>query len=158
MNLVSQHRSRQIPLDTFFAGPGRTTLESGEIVESIDVPLPSEHTGSAFGRLTRRHGVDLAIVSVCCVVRESGEVRVAFGAVGPRPFVITTGDDAQLRDMVSGISPISDLRASEEYRRAMVPIIVRRTLNAAKMRLQDSRARRAASRSTQASGAGDPRG
>jgi carbon-monoxide dehydrogenase medium subunit len=158
MNLVSQHRSRQIPLDTFFAGPGQTTLESGEIVESIDVPLPSEHTGSAFGRLTRRHGVDLAIVSVCCVVRESGEVRVAFGAVGPRPFVITTGDDAQLRDMVSGISPISDLRASEEYRRAMVPIIVRRTLNAAKMRLQDSRARRAASGSTQASGAGDPRG
>jgi xanthine dehydrogenase iron-sulfur cluster and FAD-binding subunit A len=60
--------------------------------------------------------------------------------------------------MVSGISPISDLRASEEYRRAMVPIIVRRTLNAAKMRLQDSRARRAASGSTQASGAGDPRG
>jgi carbon-monoxide dehydrogenase medium subunit len=139
LNLVSHDRSRQMPLDTFFAGPGRTTLESGEIVDSIDLPLPSERTGSAFGRLTRRHGVDLAIVSVCCAIRESGEVRVAFGAVGPRPFVVTTRRDAPLDDVVSGASPISDLRGSEAYRRAMLPVIVRRTLHAASTRLQESR-------------------
>jgi CO/xanthine dehydrogenase FAD-binding subunit len=138
LNLISGSGSRQLPLDDFFAGPGRTALASGEIVESIDLPLPIEPTGGAFGRLTRRHGVDLAIVSVCCVVRESGEVRFAFGAVGPRPFVVTTRRDASLDDVMKDASPISDLRASAAYRQAMLAVIARRTFNAATMRLQDN--------------------
>ena len=87
-----QRGTRQLPLDDFFTGPGRTVLAPGEMVASIDLPLPIEPTGGAFGRLTRRHGVDLAIVSVCCVARESGEARFAFGAVGPRPFVVDRQD------------------------------------------------------------------
>ena len=144
LNLVSGSGSRRLPLDEFFAGPGRTVLAPGEIVESIDLPLPIEPTGDAFGRLTRRHGVDLAIVSVCCVVRASGEVRCAFGAVGPRPFVVSTRLDAPLDDVVKDASPISDLRASADYRQAMLAVLARRTLNAAKMRLQESRERRGA--------------
>ena len=88
LNLVSAGGSRQMPLEDFFSGPGRTVLSPGELVASIDLPLPTERTGGAFGRLTRRHGVDLAIVNLCCVVRASGDVRFAFGAVGPRPFVV----------------------------------------------------------------------
>ena len=108
--------------------PGRTVLAPGELVESIDLPLPIERTGGAFGRLTRRHGVDLAIVSVCCVVRESGEVRFAFGAVGPRPFVVTSRLDAPLDDVWTHASPISDLRANADYRLAMLPVLARRAL------------------------------
>jgi CO/xanthine dehydrogenase FAD-binding subunit len=152
LNLVSGSGARQVPLDDFFAGPGRTVLGPGEIVESIDLPLPIEPTGGAFGRLTRRHGVDLAIVSVCCVARESGEARFAFGAVGPRPFVVITRRDAPLDDVVKGASPISDLRASADYRQAMLAVIARRTLNAAKMRLQESRERRGATGPPKASG------
>src|SRR5918999_2328003 len=70
VNVVGAHGRREIPSDNFFAGPGRTTLAAGEIVESIDLPMAAERSGSAFVRLTRRHGVDLAIVSVCCAVRE----------------------------------------------------------------------------------------
>jgi CO/xanthine dehydrogenase FAD-binding subunit len=160
LNLVSDSGSRQVPLNEFFAGPGRTALAPGEIVESIDLPLPTRPTGGAFGRLTRRHGVDLAIVSVCCVAHESGEVRFAFGAVGPRPFVVVTRRDAPLDDVLKNATPISDLRASADYRRAMLAVIGRRTLNAAMMRLQDSRERRGASGPPQASGrngAGGPR-
>lgn len=160
LNLVGASGSRQVPLHEFFTGPGRTALAPGEIVESIDLPLPTGPTGSAFGRLTRRHGVDLAIVSVCCVAHESGEVRFAFGAVGPRPFVVVTRRDAPLDDVVKDASPISDLRASADYRQAMLAVIARRTLNAAKMRLQESRERRGASGPPQAngrSGAGGPR-
>ena len=116
-------------------------MAPGEIVESIDLPLPTEATGDAFGRLARRHGVDLAIVSVCCVVRASGDVRFAFGAVGPRPFVVTTTRDAALDDTMKDARPISDLRASADYRRAMLPVITRRALDAALRRLHDSRAR-----------------
>jgi len=144
LNLASGSGSRQVPLHEFFTGPGRTVLAPGEIVASIDLPLPTVPTGGAFGRLTRRHGVDLAIVSVCCVARESGEVRFAFGAVGARPFVVTTGQGAPMGDAVKDASPISDLRASADYRQAMLAVIARRTLSAANMRLQESRGRQTA--------------
>ena len=144
LSLVSGSGSRHMPLDEFFSGPGRTALASGELVASVDLPLPTEHTGSAFGRLTRRQGVDLAIVNLCCVVRESGDVRFAFGAVGPRPFVVASRLDAPLEDVLKQASPISDLRANADYRLAMLPVLARRALNAATIRLQKSRERRGA--------------
>ena len=131
LNLVSAGGTRQMPLDDFFTGPGRTVLAPGELVASIDLPLPVPRTGGAFGRLTRRHGVDLAIVCVCCVVRESGEARFAFGAVGPRPFVVTSRLDAPLDDVWTHARPISDVRANADYRLAMLPVLTRRALREA---------------------------
>lgn len=138
LNLISASGSRRVPLEEFFSGPGRTTLAAGEIVESVDLPLSGGRTGSAFTRLTRRHGVDLAIVSVCCVVRESGDARFAFGAVGPRPFVVNTRDNAPLEQIVKSARPISDLRASDEYRAAMLPILARRAWQTAHERLRNA--------------------
>lgn len=139
LHLTGARGSRRIPLEDFFTGPGRTSLAAGEIVESIDLPVPRERTGGAFARLTRRHGVDLAIVNLCCVVRESGEARLAFGAVGPRPFVVDARENARLDEIVARASPISDLRASDEYRTAMLPILARRALQTAKERLRHNR-------------------
>ncbi len=138
LNLVSKGGSRQMPLDEFFAGPGRTVLAPGELVASIDLPLPTERTGGAFGRLTRRRGVDLAIVSLCCVVRESGDVRFAFGAVGPRPFVVATQHDAPLDDVIRHARVISDLRAGADYRLAMLPVLARRALSTAVERMREA--------------------
>jgi carbon-monoxide dehydrogenase medium subunit len=136
VTLISRGQSRTLPVEQFVAGPGRTLLAPGEIVASIDLPVPAEHTGSAFGRLTRRHGVDLAIVNLCCVVRESGSARFAFGAVGPRPFAVNTRQDAPLGELATYARPISDLRAGADYRLAMVPVLARRTLNTAVSRMQ----------------------
>lgn len=141
LNLVSANGPRRMSLDEFFAGPGRTTLASGELVSSIDLPLPAERTGSAFSRLTRRHGVDLAIVNVCCVVVKSGGVRFAFGAVGPRPFVVASRQDAPLEGVLDQAHPISDLRASADYRLAMLPVLARRALNNALERLREAAGR-----------------
>lgn len=142
VNLVSATGQRPLPLDEFFAGPGRTVLAPGEIVESIDVPLPTGRTGSAFKRLARRRGVDLAIVNLCCVVLESGEARFAFGAVGPRPFLVAARQDAPIEDALTRASPISDLRASDEYRAAMLRVLARRALKTAveRMRIAGDRA------------------
>ena len=144
LNLAGANGSRQMPLDEFFAGPGRTVLAPGEIVASIDLPLPTERTGGAFGRLARRRGVDLAIVNLCCVVRESGDLRFAFGAVGPRPFVVASREDAPLDDVIAHARVISDLRAGADYRLAMLPVLARRALSAATMRLEKSRDRHGA--------------
>ena len=138
VNVVSDIGRRVVFIDDFFAGPGRTTLDAGEIVESIDLPTPVEPAGGAFERLTRRQGVDLAIVSVCCVARASGTARLAFGAVGPRPFAVDTRIDAPLDAVLSLAKPISDLRGSEEYRVAMLPILARRAMKVALDRLRGS--------------------
>ena len=142
VNLLSDAGCRAIAVDDFFAGPGRTTLRAGEIVESIALPLPAERAGGAFERLTRRHGVDLAIVSVCCVARADGTARLGFGAVGPRPFAVDTRIDAQLDTVLALAKPISDLRGSEEYRVAMLPVLARRAMKLALDRLHGSGAPR----------------
>lgn len=135
LNLLSADGERRLPADEFFEGPGRTALSPGELVASIDLAAPVERTGSAFERLTRRRGVDLAIASVCCVVRESGEVRFAFGAVGPRPFAVSSRRGALLEEVLGHAQPISDLRAHADYRAAMLPVLARRALNAAESRM-----------------------
>ena len=134
-----------MPLDEFFAGPGRTVLAPGEIVESIDLPLPTERTGGAFERLTRRHGVDLAIVNLCCVVRESGDVRFAFGAVGPRPFVVASRRRCAARRR-AGVtrSPISDLRGERRIPHRHAGRSRAARAEDATMRLQQSRERHGA--------------
>ena len=103
----------------------------GELVESIDLPRPVGPTGAAFGRVTRRRGVDLATINLCCLVTR-GRARFAFGAVGPRPFVVDDASgvlrdpgraaapdaqDAALARLISYASPISDVRGGPRLSR-----------------------------------------
>jgi CO/xanthine dehydrogenase FAD-binding subunit len=149
VNLISSSGARQLPLSAFFVGPGQTVLAAGELVASIDLPLPSRPTGAAFGRVTRRRGVDLASINLCCVVTDDGTTRFAYGAVGPRPFVVEdrTGTlanpnathaarGAALAELNSHASPISDVRADRDYREAMLQVMSDRTLALAVARLQ----------------------
>jgi CO/xanthine dehydrogenase FAD-binding subunit len=144
VNIVGVMGKRSVPLREFFVGPGKTVLEQGEIVESIDLPLPVEKTGAAFTRLTRRRGVDLATVSVCCLVRASGSVSFAFGAVAPTPLLVSdsggvlsdpasSGEAKErvLRELTTQASPITDLRGGREYRQAMLLVMCRRALQSA---------------------------
>lgn len=155
VNAISASGERSIPLADFFTGPGRTVLEPAEMVASIDLPLPAVPTGAAFGRVTRRFGVDLAVINMCCAVTATGDTRMAFGAVGPRPFVVfdetrtlaaraaadAVRDDA-LQRLIAHAAPVSDVRGSREYRLAMLAAVGRRTIDAAIDRLQRSSARR----------------
>ena len=149
VNIVGAGGARSVPVEEFFTGPGTTLFGPAEIVESIDLSIPGTRVGAAFGRVTRRRGVDLATVNLCCVVRPSGLTRFAFGAVGPRPFVVeddsgvlTAPDvrdadrDAALLRLIAGARPISDVRGSAEYRRAMLLVMGRRTLRTALDRMQ----------------------
>jgi carbon-monoxide dehydrogenase medium subunit len=127
---------RAVPLDEFFVGPGSTSLGHGEVVTSVEIPIPTQKTGSAFARVTRRRGVDLASVSVACVVEASGRARFGFGAVGPTPLMAETtvddlADGAGWDRLLSVTSPISDVRAGADYRRAMLRVHSTRALAAA---------------------------
>lgn len=141
--LISSSGSRIVPLDEFLLGPRSTNLRSGEIAAAVEIPVPTGRMGSQFARLTRRRGVDLATISLCCTVGEQ-VTRIGYGAVAPKPFVLTdeTGvladPDANpeartrlLGEFVAQAAPISDLRGSREYRRAMLLTVSRRALHAA---------------------------
>lgn len=149
--LMSQSGTRRILLDEFFVAPGETHLQPGEIVTDVNLPIPTRPVGAAFGRMTRRRGVDLATINVCCLVDSDGITSFAYGAVGPRPFLVRDEAgiladrgaaederDAVLRVMTGRASPISDLRGSAEYRLAMLDVLSRRALDKASDRLAAS--------------------
>ena len=143
VNVVGPGGRRTLPIGEFFIGPGRTALARGEIVETIDVPYPGAGTGSAFERLARRRGMDLALVSVACLAGPAERVRFAFGAVAPTPILVDgecapDAPDAILEQLAARTTPITDIRAGEDYHRAMVLVLMRRALRAARRRLTES--------------------
>lgn len=150
VNVFGPEGRHAVPMDHFFAGPGRTVLGDGELVESVDLPLPNEANGSAFHRLARRRGMDLASVSVACCLSASGHLRLAFGAAGPTPILVTDqarvfleegpcrAAEERLDELARSAQPISDVRAGEDYRRAMVCVLSHRCLRTARRRMEDS--------------------
>jgi CO/xanthine dehydrogenase FAD-binding subunit len=147
VTIVGTGGSRRAPLESFFLGPGRTACGPTELVAAVHIPVPRPPSGSAFGRLTRRKGVDLATVNVACAIDCSGVTTFVFGAAGPTPIVARddTGDlagpdlpetrrEELLAALVGRTRPISDVRSGREYRLAMLQTIGRRVLLQARQR------------------------
>jgi len=140
---------RRIPVADFFVRSGVTTLAPGELVSAIELPVPKRRMGAAHVRRTRRRGHDLASVTLCCGVDEAGVTRLAYGSVGPRPVLVVdesgvladpaAPDDAKaaiFEQMFAGASPSPrSMRASPEYRLAMLPVLGARALRIAVDRL-----------------------
>lgn len=146
---IGPEGERSIPANEFFVKSRVTTLRPNEIVLGIDVPVPQVAVGSAYTRMTRRRGTDLASVTLCVSVNEHGVTRLAYGSVGPRPVLVIdeTGVLADpeapeekkmpiLTEMLAGASPSPrSMRAGPEYRLAMLPVLGYRALVAAIDRL-----------------------
>ncbi|NYJ04108.1 FAD binding domain-containing protein [Petropleomorpha daqingensis] len=140
VTIASADGDRTATLDEFFLGPRRTLCGPGELVVRLDLPRPAAGSGSAFRRLTRRRGVDLATVSVAALVDADGAIVLGMGAVGPRPLLTRTGPvdladdaalDAALDELLAPATPISDVRGSREYRLAMLRVLAKRAVLAA---------------------------
>jgi carbon-monoxide dehydrogenase medium subunit len=141
VTIASLDGDRTASLDDFFLGPRRTLCGPGELVTRIDLPRPAPGSGSAFRRLTRRRGVDLATVSVAAAVGADGGLVLGLGAVGPRPLrtevpgPVDPADDAALGQaldrLLSVATPISDVRGSREYRLATLRVLSKRAVLAA---------------------------
>jgi CO/xanthine dehydrogenase FAD-binding subunit len=143
--------TRRLPLDELFVKSGQTTLARGELVTAIELPVPARRMGASHVRRTRRRGHDLASVTLCCAVDDAGVTRLAYGSVGPRP-VLEVDESGVLADpaapdeakaavferMFAGASPSPrSMRASPEYRLAMLRVLGRRALRTAIGRLAE---------------------
>jgi CO/xanthine dehydrogenase FAD-binding subunit len=141
VTIASLDGDRTASLDEFFLGPRRTLCGPGELVTRIDLPRPAPGSGSAFRRLTRRRGVDLATVSVAAGVGPDGGLVLGMGAVGPRPLRAQSPDrvdvaddaalDRALDHLLAVATPISDVRGSREYRVATLRVLTKRAVLAA---------------------------
>ena len=136
-----------MPLAEFFTGPGKTVLKPGEIVTAVAVPKPATGTGSAFLKISRVVADISQVCAAVSLVRDGARVtgcRIALGSVGPTPVRAAraeaelTGRDgtpqafAKAAAIVSeDIRPITDVRASETYRRHVARTLVRDALQTA---------------------------
>jgi CO/xanthine dehydrogenase FAD-binding subunit len=143
VKIISQSGSRQLPLSEFFTGFMTNALEPGELVTGFEIPIPTGET--AYLKFGRKHANTPAVVTVAAqVVVQAGKVsdaRIALNAVAPHPIrayqaekslVGTSLDEAAIAAAASAAAeecePFTDAIASEWYRRKMVPVYVRRTL------------------------------
>jgi carbon-monoxide dehydrogenase medium subunit len=143
--------TRRIGIDDFIVGPGKTDLREGEIAIAVELSAPSRPVGSAYERMTRRRGTDLASVTLCATVDHDGVTQIAYGSVGPRAWLRkdesgvladpAASDEAKaavLEDIFAEASPsVRSLRASPDYRRAMLRVLGARAVGRAIERLQE---------------------
>lgn len=148
VTLRSNAGTRTLGIAELLAGPGQTTAAPGELLEMIEVPLPPDGSGSCYARLEYRRQMEIAVVGATAVVAlKDGRVsdaRVSITALAPtirrvpdaEAALLGTdaGDDA-LDSAAQAIGqasrPISDVRASADYRSAMAAVIGRRAIEGA---------------------------
>jgi CO/xanthine dehydrogenase FAD-binding subunit len=129
--------SRRLPLDDVLVRSGVTTLAPDELVTAIELPLPDGKPGSVHLRTTRRRGHDLASVTMACAAMTDGTLRLSFGSVGPRPLVVAIEDatpEALDRVFAAATPSPRSMRASPEYRLAMLRVLGRRAIDEATRR------------------------
>ena len=130
-------RQRSVTLDDFFVSSGVTRLAPDELVTAIELPWPPGAVGSAFARRTRRRGHDLASVTLAVAVSGEGTLRLAYGSLGPRPRLFESMPaEAPLDEWLAASQPSpTSMRASPDYRRAMLRLLADRAVATARQRL-----------------------
>ncbi len=147
--LCGPNGQRTVPAQQWFTGVRRTAIEAAEIVTAITFPVPALPQGACFVKLGRYAGEDLAQVIVAVLVLPDHHYRVSFGAVAPVPVrarkieallqgkVIDDSLISAAQELVDvTITPITDIRASKEYRLHMAKVMLKRALHTARLRFQ----------------------
>jgi carbon-monoxide dehydrogenase medium subunit len=144
---ASTQGRRVLPLDRFFTGPGTNVLKPSEVITRIRFPVPGKGQGG-FLKFGLRRGTSCSVASVAVwVTTKAGkieEVRIALGGVSPTPMRARLTEDmlrgkkpdAALVESIAArveheISPISDVRASAEYRRQVSGSLLAKALRPA---------------------------
>jgi CO/xanthine dehydrogenase FAD-binding subunit len=147
VELQSQLGARRVALPELWTGPGHTSARPDELCVVIYVPTPAPRSNSAYLRLEYRRAMEIAVVGAAASVTldEDGlvtGVRVALTAVAPTIIEVTglsggTVDevaDAAANAAAEQARPISDVRASDRYRRHTVGVMAGRAVHAAARR------------------------
>ena len=144
--LKSRHGHRDVPVESLFSGPGRTTLAPDEILVALYLPAPAPRSAASYLRFTPRREMDIAIAGVGVWLRldadgRVAEARIALASVAPTPIRAGAAEQALTGEVASrfvlgnaaalavkAAQPISDTRGSADYRRHLVAVLTKRAL------------------------------
>jgi aerobic carbon-monoxide dehydrogenase medium subunit len=148
--LKSISGEKTIPLHDFFLGPGKTVMEADEILSKILLPDPPPGSGAAYIKLGNRKSLEISMVNVASFIsldpgaEKIQKIRIVLGAVAPIPLRAVSAEQLLTGEKPGGplfrraakaaaseCKPIDDFRGSARYRRAMVEVLVERSLETA---------------------------
>jgi len=145
--IVGSQGERTVLLEDFFRGPGQTVMRSEEVLTEITIPKSSPQLVGEYIKFSPREMMDLAYVGVAVAYNLGTQdkrcegVRIVLGAVAPTPIRARKAEaileGQSLTEELAGrvgeeaareSKPISDVRSSADYRRAMVATMTKRAL------------------------------
>ena len=145
--IEGRESEREIPLGSFFTGPGETSLKQGEIVKEITMAKPNGRSFGCYKKLMRKKAVDLSLVGVAfqAEIDEAGEklskIAIGLGGVAPTPIRVPEAEQLlagrsydqamkaipeAARAAVEATRPIDDIRATASYRKEIVAVYMQR--------------------------------
>jgi aerobic carbon-monoxide dehydrogenase medium subunit len=144
--IVTPAGEKWVHLEDFFTGPSLHVLKPGEILEGF---LLTPKTGwvAAYEKLGIRKAMEIALVNVCVTLSTDGnkrcsDIRIALGAVAPTPIrarkaegilkgqkIVSELIERSAKVAADETRPISDIRASADYRREMVHFMVKKVVS-----------------------------
>jgi carbon-monoxide dehydrogenase medium subunit len=137
---------RRVPVEEIGTAPGRTSLAPGEVLVALELPPPRPRTASAYLRFTPRREMDIAVAGVAAEISLATDgritdARIALASVAPTVMLARSAshvlsgarpDVHCLREAARAAArearPISDARATADYRRALVETLTQRVL------------------------------
>ena len=143
VQLVLGKETRWEPISKFITGPGKTTRKEGEVLAAIRIkPFPA-NTGVSYIKYGVRKAMEIAMVSVTTAITFNGDkcekATIVLGAVAPTFIRSNEAEEALVSHKVTlsaaekaaelaagGCRPITDVRASAEYRRDLVRVLTKR--------------------------------
>jgi len=146
--LASKRRARSVPSDSFFLDKFKTALKPDEVLTEIQIPLQEGRVGSAYRKVKKGSG-GFAIAGAAAHVSVAddntvSECRIAMTSVGPKTLRAPEAEQALVGKMfeaavldnvaksaVEAAKPVTDITASEEYRRKVLGILVKDALEVA---------------------------
>lgn len=147
LKVYTANGEKNLAITDFFVGPNRTALGRGEILGEIIVPLEMELYQGAYTKFGQRKAMEIGLVNAAVLLKQETDpgvchdIKISLGAVAPTPIralqaeAILKGQrlTAELIDQAADVAaqetkPISDFRASADYRRELVRTLVARNI------------------------------
>ncbi|GAB4279421.1 MAG: xanthine dehydrogenase family protein subunit M [Candidatus Rifleibacteriota bacterium] len=149
IKIAGPDSSREVSIDDFFVGPGKTVLKNGELIESFIIPI--KETRGEFLKLGERRAHAISKINLALSIWKETDnkyhCRIAMGSVGPKVIRVTEAEkfiektkfplsDADLEKVADmareAATPIDDVRSSKAYRKQMAGVLIKRAIKAVK--------------------------
>ena len=147
-HIAGPNGRREVRVDAFCTAPGRSVLQPGEFIVSIQFAQPAAHSGNAWERFIPRNEMDIAVVNAACSLTLEGETvteaRIALGAVAPTPLMVPSAAESLVGRRLTddtiaaagaaakeAATPIEDMRGTVRQRKHLADVLVQRVVRAA---------------------------